>query len=70
MPWGEALRENSLEKEIGSDKRISNGRWASRGTPYKANLESRSLPFGPSRHHERIRGGGALPLLDLDRKKE
>lgn len=38
-----ALRENPPEKEIGSDKGISNGRWASRGTPYKANLESRSL---------------------------
>lgn len=38
-----ALRENPPEKEIGSDKGISNGRWASRGTPYKANFESRFL---------------------------
>jgi len=33
------VRENPSEKEIGSDKRISNGHWASRGIPYKVNLE-------------------------------
>lgn len=35
--------ENSTEKEVGSDKRVSNGRWASCETPYKADLESRPL---------------------------
>lgn len=53
--------ENPSEKEIGSNKRVSNGRWASRGTPYKAKPREPASAFGllTSGHLGRIRLGRA-----------
>lgn len=69
--------ENPPEKGVGSDKRVSNGRWASRGRPYKVNLESRtplsircSSGQTPRENPTRPRTGACCPLAGFRSKKK